>query len=545
MDRANANNPMIVDCSDSGGAHEEVHSQVQSTVSTGKTSSKRKSDIWNEYDIYQDENGKDRAKCKFCPKNFAVGSNTHGTSNLRRHVEGIGKCLGHSNQDVNHMHISHETLLRSKKISQEVYREKVSFAIMRHNYPFLMVEHEGTREIHSYLNPDVKHISRNTAKADCLKLYKREKEKLKQQLENVPGRICLTTDVWQSCTTEGYISLTAHFVDDKWNLHSRVLNFSHFPPPHSGVFLADKMFNFLKEWGIEKKIFSITVDNASANDNMQDILKRQLRMIDGLLCDGEFFHIRCSAHILNLIVQDGLKIVNVAIHKIRESVKYVKGSESRLLKFVECCEYVGVKYLMGLRMDVPTRWNATFLMLECAIRYRLVFERYALVEPGYKYCPTTDEWDRGEKICKLLAPFNEITTLVSGSEYPTANLYFKSVWKIHLRLLEEQESEDEVICSMAKQMLPKFLKYWDTYCVVLAIASVLDPRYKMNVVEFCYKKIAFSNLTEKVAAVKQALTALFQEYITKYSVITLEQSPARTSGDMRIEDDFSVSKQFI
>ena len=45
------------------------------------------------------------------------------------------------------------------------------------------------------LNPDLKPISRNTA--------------------NVPGRICLTSDVWTVVTTQGYMTVTAHYVDDK------------------------------------------------------------------------------------------------------------------------------------------------------------------------------------------------------------------------------------------------------------------------------------------------------------------------------------------
>ena len=69
---------------------------------------------------------------------------------------------------------------------------------------------------------------------------------------------------------------------------------------------------------------------------MQDILKSHLGMSNSLLCDGEFFHIRCSAHILNLIVQEGLKVASEALHKIRESVKYVKASDGRMKKFDKC-----------------------------------------------------------------------------------------------------------------------------------------------------------------------------------------------------------------
>ena len=88
------------------------------------------------------------------------------------------------------------------------------------------------------------------------------------------------------------------------------------PPPHIGFELSKKINEFLQDWGLEKKIFSLTLDNASANDVLQNTLKRQLIFQNGLICGGEFFHVRCCAHILNLIVQEGLKVLGDAWTKL-------------------------------------------------------------------------------------------------------------------------------------------------------------------------------------------------------------------------------------
>ena len=61
------------------------------------------------------------------------------------------------------------------------------------------------------------------------------------------------------------------------------------PPLHTGFELSLKISEFLNDWGIEKKIFSLTLDNASANDNMQEHLKNALGMHNWLLYGGEFF----------------------------------------------------------------------------------------------------------------------------------------------------------------------------------------------------------------------------------------------------------------
>ena len=79
------------------------------------------------------------------------------------------------------------------------------------------------------------------------------------------------------------------------------------PTPHTGVALAEKILSLLCEWGIEQRIFSLTVDNASSNDICVIMLKSQLRLSNVFVCDGDFFHIRCYAHIINLIVQQNLK----------------------------------------------------------------------------------------------------------------------------------------------------------------------------------------------------------------------------------------------
>ena len=84
--------------------------------------------------------------------------------------------------------------------------------------------------------------------------------------------------------------------------------------------------------------------------------------------------------------------------KIRETMKYLKGSESRMCKFDECAKIVGMKRTKGLRLDVCTRWNATYDMIDSAMRYRSVLNRLAEEDANFKHCPSRDEWNRVERI---------------------------------------------------------------------------------------------------------------------------------------------------
>jgi len=63
------------------------------------------------------------------------------------------------------------------------------------------------------------------------------------------------------------------------------------------------------------------LDNALANDLFVDLLKTQLKLKQALIRNGELFRVRWYAHILNLIVQDGLKELNDCVSKILESIK--------------------------------------------------------------------------------------------------------------------------------------------------------------------------------------------------------------------------------
>jgi len=76
--------------------------------------------------------------------------------------------------------------------------------------------------------------SRNIFAKDILKVYGDEKQKMKSQLSQIRGRVCLTSDCWTACTDESYISLKAHYVDVNWKLQSKILPFAHMEPPHSG-----------------------------------------------------------------------------------------------------------------------------------------------------------------------------------------------------------------------------------------------------------------------------------------------------------------------
>ena len=101
----------------------------------------------------------------------------------------------------------------SNKFDPDKLRELIVYATIMHDLPFQFVEYEGVRSILQYLRPEVQLVSRNTIKSECMKIHQKEKARVKSLLHAASGRISITSDLWSSLISDGYMSLNAHFID--------------------------------------------------------------------------------------------------------------------------------------------------------------------------------------------------------------------------------------------------------------------------------------------------------------------------------------------
>lgn len=113
-------------------------------------------------------------------------------------------------------------------------------------------------------------------------------------------------------------------------------------------------------------------------------LKSKMANWDTSILRAEHLRMRYVAHILNLVVPEGLVEYNSSISKVINAIRYVRMSLARLNKFQECKNLEKVVYKKGLFLELSTRWNSTYLMLDVTQVYKMVFERFDEKEPGYK-----------------------------------------------------------------------------------------------------------------------------------------------------------------
>uniref|UniRef100_A0A2N9IFR7 HAT C-terminal dimerisation domain-containing protein n=1 Tax=Fagus sylvatica TaxID=28930 RepID=A0A2N9IFR7_FAGSY len=82
------------------------------------------------------------------------------------------------------------------------------------------------------------------------------------------------------------------------------MRFIYVPSPHTKEVIS----TVLLEWNVDRKLSTVTVDNCITNDAMMRILLEKLQ-VSSLALGGSLLHMRCAAHILNLVVQDGLAVI--------------------------------------------------------------------------------------------------------------------------------------------------------------------------------------------------------------------------------------------
>ncbi|KAL0015504.1 hypothetical protein SO802_002573 [Lithocarpus litseifolius] len=210
--------------------------------------------------------------------------------------------------------------LNAYQFDQNIVRNNLARMVILHEYPLSIVDHFGFRVFVKSLQPLFKLISRNTLKSDIIKIYENEREKALKMTDKNGSRMAITTDMWTSSNKKrGFMVITAHFIDQTWTLQSRVLRFVYVPSPHTKDVLAEVLVDCFLEWNIDRKF---------TNDAMIRLLLNKLDT-SSLMLGGSMLHMRCAAHILNLIVQDGLSLIGDGIEKIRDSVIYWTGSPKR------------------------------------------------------------------------------------------------------------------------------------------------------------------------------------------------------------------------
>ncbi|KAE8687097.1 Zinc finger BED domain-containing protein RICESLEEPER 1 [Hibiscus syriacus] len=513
---------------------------------------KKKSMVWEYFTIEHVSAGCRRACCKRCKQSFAysTGSKVAGTSHLKRHIA-KGTCPAiRRDQDNNHLTTPYTPRVGGSEprkrryrspsspfipFDQDRCRHEIARMIIMHEYPLHMVEHPGFIAFVQNLQPRFDNISFNTVQGDCVATYLREKQSVMKFIEGIPGRVCLTLDMWTSKQTLGYVFITGHFIDFEWKLQRRVLNFIMEPYPDSDSALCHAVAACLSDWSLEGKLFSLTFNHPTREAGLEN-LRPLLCTKNPLILNGQLLIGNCIARTLSSMAKDVLGAGQEIIKKIRDSVKYMKTSESHEEKFVQVKNQLQVPSEKTLNLDYQTQWNTTYQMLAAATELKEVFNCLNTSDPDYKLAPSMEDWKVAETLCTFLKPIFDAASILTSTNNPTAITFFHEAWKIHADLGRSITNEDPFISNLAKSMQEKIDKYWRDCSLILAIAVVVDPRFKMKLVEFSFTKIFGEDAPTYIKVVDDGIHELFLEYVALPLPLTPTYAEEGNVGNGKADD---------
>ena len=345
---------------------------------------------------------------------------------------------------------------RKQEIDRLVLRMMV-----RDLQPFSVVEDEGFKDLIRGLDPRYNLPSRRTITHTLLPdLYKEQRARVMFGLQEAKY-VAITTDTWTSRVTESYLTVTAHYIDDEWNLKCHVLETLQMTTAHTSANLASELKTIFESWNIQDKICRIVTDNAA------NIVKA--------VTDLKYQHLPCFAHTLNLTVKDGIKQtgeLTVVLKKIKDIVAFFNHSTSATSKLNEIQKQQNVAE-RKLIQEVETRWNSTFYMLE---RYCQQQKTLGWMNKS-SLILSAEENIEAELAVATLRPFDQATTEMSTEKTTSFSKVILMKRGIQGCLSADPKAKDfPLSINLQKALRTRFPNREER--AVMATSTFLDPRLK-------------------------------------------------------------------
>ena len=445
---------------------------------TSSTKRSAKSEVWEHFTVADDD--KTKAICNYCPKHKNRYSyNKGGTTNLMNHLLSKHKHkLKPAVRDSKQPRID-EMIINQPSFSIGLFEEYLVDWIVLNDQPFTVVESESFIKLLKLLKHNLKIVSADTIRRRILAKFDEKSKERKQIYQDLDCKVSFTTDCWTSPNTIAFMGVTAHYIDEDWNLKMYTLDFKHLPGTHSGSVLRSTFESILRDFCLENKTLGITLDNASNNDSFIE----ELSFGSGTSFKS-FHHIRCFAHVLNLGVQAALDILKDEFASLRRVIRKVRSSPQSFLKFKELQNDMPLKPIL----DVPTRWNSTADMLDRALKLKDSLVAFSSIFDSGKKANeaplslSPDSWINFERLFEYLLPFRKATLKICGDINPSLSMVVPlyNILMDHLKTWMEKTDPQEPLHRASIIANAKITDYYDLTSDCYTISTVLDPRFGLN-----------------------------------------------------------------
>lgn len=361
--------------------------------------------------------------------------------------------------------------------------------------PYSVVENAGFKHLISVLEPRYEVPSRSHLTTNVLPaMYENVKAKVIEDLSNAE-LIALTTDGWTSRATQSYMTITAHYINDDWEIENPVLQTRPIYDAHTSENLAEVLREAVVEWKLDRPNVTIPV----TTDNAKNIVNATKEA-------GLSPHIGCFAHTVNLASQKGLGVNQMSrlLGKVRKVVTFFHRSTTAaaVLKAKQDLLQLPPHKLV---QDVITRWNSSYDMLERYLEqqaavYSALTEKN--IKKSVKDLITLSDQDVTvlEEVVQVLKPLKTVTTLLSSEQQPTVSMVLPLKHTI-LTSMRHSDTDSQIVKDVKSAIADNFEeRYSDPRLEqFLNESTALDPRFKSlpHLDDFSRSEI-FNALAEKI-----------------------------------------------
>lgn len=181
------------------------------------------------------------------------------------------------------------------KKRSEMITKKICQMIEKDLLPIDMVSGQGFKELMKLMEPNFSIPSRQTITSRIEHRFAGKKGELLANLSTVKS-VAITTDSWTALTTESYVTVTCHWIDQDWQMKSAVLMTKSMPGRHTADNLSALLRETVDHWGLTGKVVACVHDNASnivAANNAERV---------------DWMSVSCFAHTLQLAINDAFKM---------------------------------------------------------------------------------------------------------------------------------------------------------------------------------------------------------------------------------------------
>ena len=382
--------------------------------------------------------------------------------------------------------------------------------------PFSVVEDSGFVSLLKEIEPRYTIPSRKYVTETVLpRIVKGVTDEVRKEVQCVEW-YSFSTDIWSTeVSSDCLLSLTVHWLTKKFEKKEAVLHAQPLPGRHTGEVLSREYHNMLAKWNIKpEQVHLIIRDNAS---NMVKAMS-----------DGGFEDLGCFAHTPQLVIHDGIfsqRAIKDALAICQNIVGHFKRSPLAYshLKIIQDNLQLPKH---NLKQDTPTRWNSTYFMLEVILEQKMALAAYA-TEYGDIQQLSPNQLDLIGKVVKVLGYIEEITKSIS-CDSASVSMIISFIRGLRLTL-EKNDDSDRGVHTTKADMLQSLNDRYDGVEEedVLAVATILDPRFKDN----------FFSSAEAKATARQLLITKMSEFSCED--VTQVPSPKRKRNDNTILKCFS------